>query len=112
MNFHLKSKISQKYSLNTLIKKGYKMQQLHFYTGAGFGTPSGIKVCIFGATSNMGYKIAANLYQTGVPTVLCHRGPLDFLNPPGDDPIFTESNPYYTFPSFFEKFDTHNAVYL
>jgi hypothetical protein len=91
-------------------KKGYKMQQLHFYSGSGFATPSGIKVAIFGATSNMGYRIAANLAQTGVPMVFNHRGPLDFLTPAGDDPIFRRSNPYYTSPPYILGFDTHNFV--
>lgn len=93
-----------------ITKRGIKMQQLHFYTGSGFGTPSGLKVCVFGATSNMGYRIAANLFQSGVPMVLCHRGPLDYLCPPGDDPVYTRSNPYYTSPPFFLGFDNINVV--
>jgi len=79
-------------------KKGYKMKQLHFYTGAGSSTPSGIKVCIFGSTSNMGAKIAGDLSPKGCPVVFVHRNPLDIFCPIGDDTLFTKSNPYHTYP--------------
>jgi hypothetical protein len=91
-------------------KRGYNMTKLHFYGGAGHATPSGIKVSILGATSRMAYKIAGHFFQAGTPMILCHRGPLDNFLPIGDDPQFTRSNPYYTFTSFFEKFDTVNYV--
>lgn len=92
------------------ISKGYKMQQLHFYTGAGPSTPSGIKACIFGANSNMGYRIASALLPNGIPTVLCHRNTLDVFCPIGDDPTYTKSNPYGTFPEFAINYDTVSMV--
>jgi hypothetical protein len=93
-------------------KKGYKMQQLHFYTGAGPSTPSGIKVCIFGSTSNMGSKIAADLLPKGCPMVFVHRNPLDVFCPVGDDTLFTKSNPYHTMPDMFFQPDLVSNVRL
>ena len=112
MNFQrsLKGVSSNNNLFKSLSKKGYKMTKLHMYTGSGFSTPSGIKACIFGSTANMGYKIAANFFNTGVPTVLVHRKPLDFLSPIGDDPLYTRSNPYATHKDFMFNFDTHNTV--
>jgi hypothetical protein len=91
-------------------KKGYKMTKLHFYTGSGPATLSGIKVCIFGATANIGYKIASTLMTSGVPTVMCHRHPLDYFCPVGDDPVYQRSNPYGTMKEFMFAFDTHKSV--
>ena len=85
------------------------MQKLHFYTGAGYNTPSGIKVCIFGATSHVATKMATYFFTGGTPVVMCHRGPLDYLLP-GDDLQFTKSNPYYKMPPIIMGFDSHNFV--
>ena len=82
-------------------KKGYKMQQLHFYTGSGAGTPSGLKACIFGATSSIGHRLAGFLTPNGIPTIFCHRNPLDVFMPVGMDTQFIRSNPYYTGNSFW-----------
>jgi hypothetical protein len=91
-------------------KKGYKMTKLHFYSGSGPATLSGVKACIFGATANIGYKVAGTLMSSGVPTVMCHRHPLDYLNPTGDDPLYTRSNPYHSMKEFMFNFDTHKSV--
>ena len=91
-------------------KKGYKMTKLHFYSGSGPGTISGIKACIFGATANIGYKIASTLMGAGVPTVMSHRHPLDYFCPIGDDPLYAKSNPYGTLKEFMFNFDTHKTV--
>jgi hypothetical protein len=93
-------------------KKGFKMQQLHFYTGAGSSTPSGIKVCIFGSTSNMGSKISGDLSTKGCPVVFVHRNPLDVFCPIGDDPLYTKSNPYHTFPDLWFQPDQVSNVKL
>jgi len=92
-----------------LSKKGIKMTKLHFYSGSGPGTLSGVKACIFGATASIGYKIAGTLMNSGVPTVMCHRHPLDYLNPTGDDPLYSRSNPLGTWKEFMFAFDTHRA---
>jgi hypothetical protein len=91
-------------------KRGYKMTKLHFYTGAGFGTPSGIKACIFGATASIGRKVAAMLLPRGVPCVMAHRNPLDVFCPVGDDPVFSKSNPYHTTPDLFTDPDCVSTV--
>lgn len=104
------TKVETKQIFNKISSKGYKMTKLHLYTGGGFSTPSGIKACIFGATSNMGYKIAANLFQMGVPQVLCHRHAMDVVCPTGDDPLYTKSNPYGTYKDYMFNFDLQNTV--
>lgn len=87
------------------ISKGYKMTQLHMYQGAGAGAPSGIKVCIFGATSNIANKISAMLAMKGTPLVFAHRNVLDVICPQGDDIVYTRSNPYHSFPEFVFHYD-------
>jgi len=104
-------KISKLNSLDKTPKRGYKMTQLHFYTGSGPGTTSGIKACIFGSTASIGHKIAANLIPNGIPTVLVHRNPLDFFSPIGDDPLYSRSNPYHTQKEFVLNFDTFKSVF-
>ena len=98
--------------LNNIPKKGYKMKQLHFYTGAGSSTPSGIKVCLFGSTSAIGSKISADLLSKGCPMVFVHRNPLDVFCPVGDDTLFTKSNPYHTMPDLFFQPDLVSNVKL
>jgi hypothetical protein len=104
------SKVVESKILSSITKRGYKMTKLHLYTGGGFSTPSGIKACIFGATSNVGYKIAHTLFQQGIPQVLCHRHAMDVFCPTGDDPLYTKSNPYGSFKDYMYNFDTHNTV--
>ncbi len=93
-------------------KKGFKMTKLHFYSGSGASSMSGIKACIFGATAGISNKIAYQLFASGTPTVLCHRNPMDVLSPVGDDPLYARSNPYHTLKEFVLNFDTHKSVRL
>ena len=89
-------------------KKGYKMTQLHFYTGAGGATPSGIKVCIFGATSSIGSTLAGFFTTKGCPTVMVHRNALDVTCPNSDDVLFSKSNPLGTYDTnYFLNFSTN-----
>ena len=103
-------KITKLNSLNNFPKRGYKMTKLHFYSGSGSSTLSGIKACIFGSTASIGHKIAANLIPNGIPTVLAHRNPLDFFCPIGDDPLYSRSNPYHTQKEFVLNFDTFKSL--
>jgi len=79
------------------------MTKLHISQGAGTGTPSGIKVCIFGATSNIATSIGGLLVTRGCPTVFVHRNALDPIMPDGLDPHTSKNNPFYTYinPFFF-----------
>jgi len=96
---------------NYCSKKGMKMSQLQFYTGAGQNTPSGIKVCIFGATSSIGTHMAAMFTPKGSPTVMVHRGALDIISPTGDDVLFNRSNPYYSYFPSYMQYDLQNDVF-
>lgn len=78
-------------------KKGYKMTKLHISQGANTGTPSGIKACIFGATSNIATAIGGMLVSRGCPVVMAHRNALDPIMPDGLDSHNSANNPYYTF---------------
>lgn len=92
------------------VQKGYKMSQLHYYTGAGNGSSSGMKVCIFGSTSNLGLSMGNTFAPFGSPTVMVHRNALDVICPLGDDTVFTRSNPYHTFLPFFLHHDVISDV--
>jgi len=109
---HLKNHFSHTKSAYShyLAKKGMKMSQLHFYTGANSSTPSGIKVCIFGATSSIGTTMASLFTPKGSPTVMVHRNALDIFAPTGDDVLFQKSNPYRTYSSSYLQFDLCNDV--
>ena len=91
-------------------QKGYKMTQLHFYTGAGGATSSGMKVCIFGATSGIGANLAGFFTTKGCPTVMVHRNALDVVCPTGDDVLFAQSNPYYTYLQSYLHYEMVNYV--
>jgi hypothetical protein len=83
-----------------LTKKGYKMTKLHISQSAGSGTPSGIKVCIFGGNSNIATAIGGLLVTRGCPTVFVHRNALDPIMPDGLDSHSSKNNPYYTLVHF------------
>jgi hypothetical protein len=91
-------------------KKGYKMTQLHFYTGAGGATPSGIKVCIFGATASLGSTMAGFFITKGCPTIMVHRNALDVTMPQADDVLFSKSNPMHTYDTSYLNFESTNFV--
>ena len=97
-------------NLTKITKKGYKMTQLHFYTGAGGATPSGIKVSIFGATASIGSNMAGFFTTRGCPTVMVHRNALDVTCPTGDDVMFSKSNPYGTYDQSYLNYETINYV--
>ena len=97
-------------NLSRISKKGYKMTQLHFYTGAGGATPSGIKVCIFGATASIGSNMAGFFTTKGCPTVMVHRNALDVTCPSGDDVLFSQSNPLGTYDQSYLHYETINYV--
>ena len=80
--------------------KGYKMTQLHFYPGSHPATPNGLKVCIFGATANMGPNLAAHLVTKGSPCVMVHRNALDVISPMANDTTLIRSNPYRSWTQF------------
>ncbi len=90
--------------------KGYKMTQLHFYTGAGGATPSGVKVCIFGSTASIGSTMAGFFTTRGCPTVMVHRNALDVTCPNNDDVLFSKSNPLGTYDPSYLHFETTNFV--
>jgi hypothetical protein len=79
-----------------IAKKGYKMTKLHISQSSSTGTPSGIKVCIFGGNSNIANSIGGILVNRGCPTVFVHRDPLEPIMPHGFDAHTTKNNPYYT----------------
>lgn len=101
LNFH-KSLLSKQFF--NIAQKGYKMTQLHFYNGNP-GTTSGFKVCIFGATSNMGPNIAGHLVTKGTPTIMVHRNALDVISPLGNDLTLIKSNPYRSWSPFILNYN-------
>jgi len=111
-NFKIQRTNTYNNSFNYLSKKGMKLSQLHFYTAAGQNTPSGIKVCIFGATASIGSQMAAFFTPKGCPTVMVHRNALDVVAPTGDDVLFNRSNPYYSYFPSYMQYDLQNDVYL
>jgi hypothetical protein len=100
----LKSNLIKK-NLLKISSKGYKMTQLHF-SGDGHGaTNTGTKVCIFGATSNMGPQLAAHLVTKGNPCVMVHRSALDVISPLNHDLTLIRSNPYGSRSQFALNFN-------
>jgi len=91
-------------------RKGYKMTNLHLYKGSGMSTRSGIKVSIIGATATNAGRLIDSFLQSGCPTVMAHRRPIDVYCPIGDDPLFTKSNPYYSMLPFILNMDIQNEV--
>ncbi len=104
LNFS-KGFLNQKNQLQTLAKKGYKMTQLHFYNNSLPGATTGIKVCIFGATANMGPNLVAHLVTKGSPCIMAHRNPLDVFMPIGQDNILIKSNPYRSWNQFYLNYN-------
>jgi len=95
-------------NLKNLIKttsKGYKMTQLHFNPEGNPATNTGIKVAIFGATSNLGPALAAHLVTKGNPCVMVHRNALDVISPMNHDLTFIRSNPYNSWTQYGLNFD-------
>jgi len=86
-------------------KKGYKMTQLHFYNENHSATPNGLKVCIFGGTSNLGPNIAAHLVTKGSPCLMVHRNALDVISPLGNDLTLIKSNPYRSWSPFILNYN-------
>ena len=97
-------------TFNFFSKKGMKMNQLHFYTGSGQNTPSGMKVCIFGATSSIGTQMASLFTPRGCPTIMVHRNALDIISPTGDDMLYNKSNPYSSYSLGYMQYDLQNDV--
>jgi hypothetical protein len=86
--------------IRNLTKKGYKMTQLHFSNDSLAGTPTGLKVCIFGGTSNLGPNLAAHLVTKGSPCLMVHRNALDIISPMANDTTLIRSNPYRSWSPF------------
>lgn len=101
-----------KHNIYSYSKKNINMSKLHFFTGAGSGTPSGIKVCIFGATSSIGPTMAGLFTPRGCPTIMVHRGALDVITHNGDDVLFNRSNPYWSYFPSYMQYDMQNDVIL
>jgi hypothetical protein len=88
-----------------ITNKGYKMTQLHFYNNSHPASTTGIKVCIFGATSNMGPALAAHLVTKGSPCVMVHRNALDVISPLANDLTLIKSNPYRSWNQFIVDYN-------
>jgi hypothetical protein len=93
-------KRSQLKNILNLSSKGYKMTQLHFNPEGNPATNTGLKVCIFGGTSNLGPNLAAHLVTKGNPCVMVHRNALDIISPLNHDLTFIRSNPYRSWTQF------------
>lgn len=73
-------------------RKLFAMTKLHVNFD-GNPTPSGAKVCIFGATAPLATQIAAAFTPFGFPTVMVHRNPLDTFSHQPNEVEYIASNP-------------------
>jgi len=98
-------RVFSKNQINNLSKKGYQMTQLHFSHGNNPATPNGLKICIFGGTSNLGPNLAAHLVTKGSPCLMVHRNALDVISPMANDLTLIKSNPYRSWSPFILNYN-------
>lgn len=92
--------LSERNSFVTSFSKGFKTQQLHYYTGGDITSNSGIKVCIFGGNSGMGPEIGARFMKLGTPVNFVHRHILEPEIPWSEIKLLKQSNPYHSNTNF------------